>query len=324
MVKWQIFQGTKEEWNESLASNDFFSLYQSYEWGEVKKNDGWQVVRVFQKKDKILSQAQLFYKPLPLKFGFFWCPGGITGENIKIDFSDILPELGLNFYYFRCSFHNPNLTPFEIKKSGYKECSFKINSNLSMVLNLSLSEDELLANMSSNWRHNLKRGLKKNPLIEIWKNPDPVELYQAYEKFEAMKGLSKQHSLNAIKGALEHFGEKIVILRSLDEKNQLLALRGFVFLGNRALDWFAISTDIGRTSYSSQAIIWKLLLLAKELGIRNYDLSGVDPVNNSGVYNFKKGVGGELISYPGEFENSSFNSFNLLFNSLIRLKLRNL
>ena len=41
---------------------------------------------------------------------------------------------------------------------------------------------------------------------------------------------------------------------------------------------------------------------AREEGCRWYDLGGIDPQNNPGVYHFKSGFGGEEIIVPGPFE----------------------
>jgi lipid II:glycine glycyltransferase (peptidoglycan interpeptide bridge formation enzyme) len=322
MVSWKLFQGSEEEWNELLVNQSFYSIYQSYQWGEIKKGDGWQVARVVKEESGNVSQAQILYRKLPLKIGFFWCPGGVMGKEINVQFSDFLKELGLCFYYFRCSFHDSSLTREEILKIGLKECSFKLNSNLSMNVDLSLPAEELLRKMSSNWRHNSKRGKKKNPIVEVWPKPSPDELFQFYKDFESMKKLSQQHSYQSIQGVLEKFGKNVVILKSVNEEGQLLALRGFVYIGKKALDWFAISTNLGRKCYSSYIVMWMLLEKAKECGVEEYDLSGVDPVNNSGVYNFKKGAGGELVEYPGEFECSSFSLLNIFINILMKYKLK--
>ena len=49
---------------------------------------------------------------------------------------------------------------------------------------------------------------------------------------------------------------------------------------------------------------------------KNYDLNGVNPSANLGVYNFKKGTGAKLIEEIGEFEWSN----NFILKSLVNFK----
>jgi len=42
--------------------------------------------------------------------------------------------------------------------------------------------------------------------------------------------------------------------------------------------------------------------MAREAGCQFYDLGGIDPEKNPGVYHFKKGMGGEDVTVPGPFE----------------------
>ncbi|MBC7427573.1 MAG: peptidoglycan bridge formation glycyltransferase FemA/FemB family protein, partial [Bacteriovorax sp.] len=292
MVTWTVFNGNETEWNEKLISLPFFSIYQSFQWGEIKKEDGWNVIRLIRLGHSTCT-AQILYKRLPLKGAFFWCPGGILGENLDLDFNLLKKELGLLFFYFRCSFHQPDLKLEKIFSLGWKKPSYNLNSNQSMSIKIDVPEDEILKGMSSNWRHNVKRFDKKEIEVSRWLNPEPEALYEYYKKFESFKGISRQHTLDSIKGVVDKFKDNLVILRSLDSEGNLLALRGYVYLGDRALDWYAISTEGGRACYASHGILWRIFQDAKVRGVAVYDLSGVDPENNPGVYNFKKGTGAE-------------------------------
>jgi lipid II:glycine glycyltransferase (peptidoglycan interpeptide bridge formation enzyme) len=47
---------------------------------------------------------------------------------------------------------------------------------------------------------------------------------------------------------------------------------------------------------------WAAIQKAKALGCQWYDLGGIDPEGNPGVYNFKKRMGGKEIILPGPFQ----------------------
>ena len=244
MTHWKFFAGDKSEWDELLAQRNFLSLYQSYEWGQIKSQDGWQVVRFLQWKNQetVVGMAQVLMKRLPLNVAFFWCPGGPLSETPDLDFREFRKDLNFGMFYFRASFHDPNLGLKELKSEGWRRPRVAINSNLSMSLDLTLESEDLRKNLSSNWRHNLKRFEKKKIHVEPWASPDPKTLFDSYQEFEEMKNLSAQHSLKSIEGVIREYQDRLVILRALDEEGDLLALRGYIYSGRKALDWYAIST----------------------------------------------------------------------------------
>jgi lipid II:glycine glycyltransferase (peptidoglycan interpeptide bridge formation enzyme) len=76
-------------------------------------------------------------------------------------------------------------------------------------------------------------------------------------------------------------------------------------LGNKAWDIFAAATPQGRKQYSSYVTAWSLFNFCAKSQIANYDLSGIDPIKNKGVYDFKNGTGATEIKYIGEWESGS-------------------
>ena len=64
----------------------------------------------------------------------------------------------------------------------------------------------------------------------------------------------------------------------------------------------AVTTPAWRKAYSSYEVFWKLCQELHNRGVARLDLSGIDPVNNVGVYNFKKGTGAAAVTYLGEWE----------------------
>ena len=48
--------------------------------------------------------------------------------------------------------------------------------------------------------------------------------------------------------------------------------------------------------------MWRLLGLAREQGVRLYDMNGADPQGAAGIFNFKQGLGGRIVPLLGEWE----------------------
>jgi hypothetical protein len=75
-------------------------------------------------------------------------------------------------------------------------------------------------------------------------------------------------------------------------------------LGDTCVYLLGATSEAGLETRAAYLLQWNTILLAKERGIRWYDLGGVDPEGNPGVYHFKRGVGGDEVIPPGPYERS--------------------
>ena len=72
--------------------------------------------------------------------------------------------------------------------------------------------------------------------------------------------------------------------------------------GDTAVYLLGASNEIGRKVNAAYLLQWRVSEAAAEHGCRWYDLGGVDPVGNPGVYRFKERMGGVELSAPGPYE----------------------
>ena len=42
----KIDKSNAEEWNKNILNKKTYNVFESYEWGEVKNNSGWKVLRL--------------------------------------------------------------------------------------------------------------------------------------------------------------------------------------------------------------------------------------------------------------------------------------
>ena len=100
----------------------------------------------------------------------------------------------------------------------------------------------------------------------------------------------------------------------------LAALLVVVCLRLRTLDLYLSLIHISeptRLRRISYAVFWMLAETCFQLGIKEFDLSGIDPVNNRGVYDFKKGTGADQIDFQGEWEIASPKILRTIASKLI-------
>lgn len=73
-------------------------------------------------------------------------------------------------------------------------------------------------------------------------------------------------------------------------------------LGDTAVYLLGASNTLGRKTKAAYLAQWAFMIHAKERGCLHYDLGGIDPLGNKGVYRFKSGMGGVEVSGNRPFE----------------------
>jgi len=306
MVIWEKYQDLAEEWDGHVAalSGDF---YQTYGWGEVRRLAGWNPVRMLAKRgEQVIGVASILVKR---KFGFAvcWIPGGPAGaiEVLDKEFLIILArELQTRLIYCRISILRAHREdePRLLMKNGWQPSSVRISSKLTMLYSLAGNETERLARASGNWRHNLKRAGRHELCVELWKNPNHHAISELYREMEGIKSLPVQHSLEQLEAILRYCKDNVIVFRCLGPDGKLLAIRAAGLCGETAVDLLAAAGSEARKVYATHATLWALLSYCNQIGVQKYDLSGVDPEGNKGVYDFKHGTGATLVQYLGEWE----------------------
>ena len=329
MVKWVLAENIqKMQWDNELFKFSNFDFYQCYDWGEYKKHFGWSSYRLLaiNSENKVFAMAQLLLKKLPLSMGILWCPGGPVGDEnlINKDFIDTcLKEINRKILYIRI---RPKYEySLELKELfigyGWKESIFKITNGASMYLNLNISEEKIINNLSKNWRRNLNRFKHKDLIIRKWDNFTIDEMVKIYRKVEKFKKINMQYSDFELEKVLLYFKDKIILYRCDNLNGDLVAFRGAIILGENAYDFFAATDVSARKLYASNKLLMTILLYCKNMNISYYDLSGIDPINNPGVYNFKKGTGAKHFQSIGEWDWSNIGPFRIIFNKIISKRL---
>ncbi len=311
----------KEIWNREIVKNTNFSPYQIYEWGEYKKHFGWNVISVKANDNGKMGYFQLTYKK---KLNIFvgWGIGSISGEISGFEkeafINFIKKQFSVKYVLVKSSF--TNILDFNDSISLYganwqKSCK-KINSDYTIYVDLKKSEDELLMECSTNFRKNIKRGIQNNPSIEVKKlaQYEENDIINLFNRFKAIKDvpLPSKNELIEIK---KYLGESIFVATSQIE-NQIVGLRAFLYHGNKALDFWATTDLIGRKNYTSFVLLFELFKKAKEINIKSYDMSGIDPINNPTGFSFKNGLRAQIVEKLGEWEISNSKSLSFLVNKV--------
>ena len=318
---WQQFEGPSTEWDGLVASLTG-CFYQTYGWGEVRRVAGWQPVRLFACQDgQVVSAASVLVKRR-LGLAVCWIPGGPLGSRDVFtgEFQSYLRSvIPAKILYCRVSLLRACEEDdyFFLANAGWRRPSFLMSLGQSMSYSLVGEESDRLDLTSSNWRRNLKRSGRYGLSVELWENPDSNVMSLIYNEMERLKSLPPQHSNIELSAIFTECIQNVVVFRCLNKDGRLIAFRAAGVSGTTAMDLLAAAGEEARRVYASHAILWALLGHCSRLGLKYYDLSGVDPVGNKGVYDFKNGTGATLINCVGEWEWSTFPGLSTMVNFLM-------
>ncbi len=322
---WEVFNGDARTWDEIAESLEGHNPHQSYHWGKRRAEMGGEVLRlVSQEKDLIRAACQCFIKRLPLGLGIVLIQGGPLGDTGLWDqslLSLIKQRFGLKHFYVRCAAirQREGVDVINLFHNTWRPCLQRLGSRMSMTLTLT-GHLEGIASPSANWRHNLKRGMKKITNLERIHNPNVDQLIKIYREMEAYKGIESPIPLSELKATLDNLKDNLIFYEAKNEQGETIAFRACIVTGKSAWDYLAASSVEARKTYASYVLLNSLVRECAAAGIVSYDLGGVDPLEGTGVYNFKKGTGAKPVEYLGEWEWADSKAMLWLGNAVVWLR----
>jgi hypothetical protein len=311
------YDGGDEEWDKFLSETGVSTHVQASAWARAFSAHGWITCRwTIEDKDKQTIYLQGFLKRMPFGCGIMWFPDWLSGDY---SYSEGLAEalrklLGTRHLYLRFrSLHEYSDQQYvQLCLQGWHRPTNLFNEGLTMVLDLSKSAQEMESRMTSNWRRNLKRSSRFN--YSVSRIHDPAVVIRLYEELRRMKELDEIMSETEIRGLMQAYGEGLVVLGAVTPDGKVLAVRGAICYQQYGWDIFAATGPDARKNYISYALFVALINECKNRGCVHYNLNGIDPVNNVGVFNFKRGSGATIKRQLGEFEWSSSRLLAKLVN----------
>lgn len=284
-----------------MNHNNYFSLWQSPSWQKFQESIGR---RVHMLETENIS-ALIIQHQVPFGKCWFEIPRGPlwAEEADAADFDrfwDRLTELAKEEKAIFARI-NPFITlPFHSKKLRSQKAFFDHHPQTTLVINLSLSEDEILAQMKPKGRYNIK--VTKKHEVEIIKSQDAAAFHELLQETTKRDGFSG-HKLEYYQNMVDALGDDGLLLYA-KYQDHIIAGAIFTFVGDTAVYYYGASSNQHRNVMAPYLIQWEAILEAKKRGCNNYDFLGIAPENAPnnhpwrGVTDFKKKFGGAVIEYP--------------------------
>lgn len=227
-------------------------------------------------------------------------------DAAKIEFA---VKRGLLLRIWPCGFEeHDNEIKINLQKCGFIPNS-AIQSNRTLLLNLTPKLEELRQNLARKWRQALGRAERLSSIqLECGNTEEHYEIaFKIYKEMHNRKQFSlfvdmeKQGLIN--KNLPELLKLKILICRMDGEP---IAALGWSTVGDIGLPLIAATGNkaIASSTNASNLLWWKMLEDMKEQGCIICDVGGIDEQLNPGGYKFKSGfvgTSGKEVKYLGQY-----------------------
>ena len=173
-----------------------------------------------------------------------------------------------------------------------------------ILIDLTPSLDQLRKNLDQKWRNCLNRAEKNGLTV---RSGDAVELFDSFDELHQelidRKGFDIDLSVEFyrdVQSRMDVSDKLYVKLVEVDGK----PIAGHVgsVLGQTSVYLLGASNHDGNEQKASYLMQWMTIVEARNRGCKWYDLGGIDPEGNPGVYRFKERMGGFDITGDGPYE----------------------
>lgn len=299
---------------------------QSSFWAEFKSEHGWQSYSFcieFQEKRYACS---VLVRTLKKLFSIAYIPLGIDFFDLKLD-SDEYFSLLCDFAKKARKFLPKNTfcvrfdPPVEkIVEDEMSSLLYAVNAGLkkpmadiqppdTVIMDLSLSKDDLLNGMKPKWRYNMRLAEKKGVTVKCTSFEDIDVFYDLYLQTAKRDGIAI-HSKNYYQSLLEKSksdGKTEIRLYIASHENEPLAAIITLFNDYEGVYLYGASSNSKRNLMPAYLLQWTAINDAKEHGCKFYDFYGIPPTDSEdhpmhGLYRFKTGFGGRIVHRVGSFD----------------------
>jgi len=196
-----------------------------------------------------------------------------------------------------------------LKQRGWGYSSDQIQFKNTVLIDLSPTEEELLARMKQKTRYNIRLAEKKGVAVRVGTQDDLSMLYRMYAETSVRDGFVIRDEgyyktvWNTFMNSIEPTCKPLIA-----EVNSEPVAGIFVFyFAGRAYYVYGMSRDVHREKMPSYLLQWEAIKRAKAKGCLIYDLWGApDEFDESdsmwGVYRFKEGLGGKVVRTLGAWD----------------------
>ena len=324
------------DWADALGQFADANLYQTWAYGAVRWGERNLSHLVLKRDEKIVAIAQtLILRPLPLRVGvghLRWGPlCHREGHELEPDIVERMAD-ALQDEYARKRGLFLRVLPngwvpsaraqvFRAAFSKYREQRFRAGESYrTVVLDLTPSLDVIRKRLDQKWRNQLNRAEKNGLTIKQGEAATSFPVFwKVYEEMLARKSFAAPSDVRQFERVQAELvaGQWMKVFICEDGGVPVGGLVGTA-MGKSGIYLLGATNEQGMKVKGAYLLQWRMIQWLKEIGVVSYDLGGINPRMNPGVYHFKAGLGGQDVLYLNPFT-SSGSAASTGFASLVDL-----
>jgi peptidoglycan pentaglycine glycine transferase (the first glycine) len=278
---------SQAKWDDYVLNNGGHPL-QLWGWGETKARHNWQTERVFiYKNSELIGGAQLLIRRLPSLFkNLVYIPRGPVVERAE-DREKVLTALT---DYVKTTFKavalttEPDWTAFPVLKE-WKRSLNTILIPRTLILDLTRSDDELLANMAKKTRQYIRKSSQEQLILRrVTDKKDVAACLEVY-KLTAKRAGFDLHNDTYYYDIFEQLTNHSYLFAAFSGSYPI-AFLWLVASKTTAFELYGGMNDEGQQLRANYALKWYAIQSMKQAGVERYDFNGL---LNDGVSTFKQG-----------------------------------
>ncbi len=318
----QFIKGQNEQTENFLCSHPYNSLWHTKDWAAFQAKNGNPSIyfNVADDNNEITAAGivQLRHRSI-FKYGYI--QGGILYKEGKLTselyntiiggLKEIAAENGLIYCFVDWIVpRNDNDTDFLHSMPNHNFNVKPIIPEFTNILDITKTDDELLAEMKPKGRYNIKLAEKKGVVVREGTPAEIEEFYHLLEITTQRDGF-RANGLEYYKS----FVNDLPFVRFLVavHENEIIAGGIFTYSGKQALYYYGASASHKRNLMAPYLLQWEALRYGKSKGCTYYDFMGIANPQNSndplaGVTDFKLKFGNGTTQF--------LPAYNIIFNPL--------
>ena len=343
------FTGTPQAWNELIASLPLAHLLQTWEWAQVKVKFGWQAMPFVWSDQpsavshRPLAAAMILKRSIPVggfarKMCVLYGPKGplmdwndtalrqrVLGDLqefakrqaaifVKVD-PDVVLGTGIPGRDDAVEMDGGQDVRSELMRRGWRFSQDQIQFRNTVLIDLSASENELLACMKQKTRYNIRLAQKKGVTVRVGTLDDLPLLYRMYAETSVRDGFLireegyyqtvwrtfMRNPLSPL--GLQPYNEPLIA----EVDGQAVGAVSLFYFAKQATYLFGMSRDEHREKMPNHLLQWEAMRRAKASGCKIYNLWGApnefeESDDLWGVFRFKEGLGGYILRTIGAWD----------------------
>ena len=279
-------------------------LLQSEHWANVLRAEGKKIIDISSNNELIFGVEQKL--PIVGSYVYF-----LRTQDIDEEFVEKILQLKYGWVRLDVS-GKKDLTV--LKKSAKKivPAPHDMQSREHLIIDITKSEEDLLAQMKSKTRYNIRLAQKKGVKVFASKEKKYIDAFYALVTETAGRKDVTFHTKDHYEKIIRGLSHDVIDLYIAEYEGEVIAANLVSFYGGVATYMHGATADVHRNVMAPFLLQWQIMQDAKERECVWYDLGGIfldsDDAGKKGITRFKKGFA------PKEEVYSALGSYDIILS----------